>query len=75
MPERLQVTREPPFAAANVQCSPPWRRQETKELIAMKAPIAVMAYCARPFDPFSGMGFPAFTKLRSMMSILRGWQA
>ena len=56
------MPREPPFAAANVHRSPPWRRQQAKKLIAMEAPVTVVAGRTRPFDPLTGMGFPTLTQ-------------
>src|SRR5262249_32404910 len=40
--ERLQVSREPAFAATDVNCPPPRRRHDLEELIAVEAPVAIV---------------------------------
>jgi hypothetical protein len=55
----LQVTREPSFAAADIQRLSPRRRQETKKLVSVKAPVTIMSGSTRPLNPLAGLGFPA----------------
>ena len=58
VPEPLEIAREPALPAAEVQRSPPRRRHELDEDVAVEAPVAVEAGLARPRDPAGSVRVP-----------------
>lgn len=58
MTKARQVTADPTFAAANVECQATGWRYEREKRISVKAPVTIVARCARPGDPVLGVGFP-----------------
>jgi hypothetical protein len=63
MPKFLQAPCQPSLTATNVDGPAAGRRHNVKELIAVKAPVAIVSRCARPFDPLVGMSFPELTEI------------
>src|SRR5215831_16689691 len=67
MAKRLQMLREAAFAAADIHRQPPRTRQQTEELITVVAPVAVVAWRARPCDPLLGVSFPPLTQIHQAL--------
>ncbi len=63
VPELLEVAREASLTTSEVERSPPRRRDELEELIAMELPVAVVAWRPSPRDPALGVRVPDGAKV------------
>src|SRR5690242_2798171 len=67
MSERLQVARDAPLAAADVERQPAGRRQQVEERVAMEAPVAVVHRQPRPLHPGARVRLPLRAQPRRLL--------
>ena len=71
--ERLEVTREPPFATPEVERPATGRRYQLEELVAMEEPIAVVPRLPGPRDELRGVLLPGGGQIRRLQARSLEW--